>query len=177
MRVISGKFKKRTLVTVKGHRTRPTTDYTKEVMFDILQNVENMQVLDLFAGSGSLGLEALSRGAKFTHFVDFAENAISAMITNFEKFGCGDDCKIHRRKVSAFLKKCEEKFDLIFLDPPYDKNLLNNTIELIFENELLTENGVIIAEHSTREKIKLTDKIINQKMGKAITITVMKNKT
>ncbi len=176
MRIIAGKFKKRNLVAVKGHRTRPTTDYTKEVIFDILQNVKNMQVLDLFAGSGNLGLEALSRDAKFVHFVDFAEKAIGTMIKNFENIGCSKNCKIHRRKVSAFLKKCDYSFDLIFLDPPYDKNLVNKTLENIFVNNILNEDGIIVVEHSSKEVIdeKFQNKIITQTIGKITSITMIK---
>lgn len=153
MRIIAGKFKKAELTSIKGSRIRPTTDYVKETVFNIISNIKNSQVLDLFAGSGSLGLEALSRGATFVTFVDFSEKAISAMIKNFDKLNCRQDCRIYRKRVASFLNKFEKKFDLIFLDPPYNRNLVNPTIRNILNNNILIENGQMIVEHSPQEKI------------------------
>ena len=153
MRIITGKFKKANLFAVPGNTARPTTDYIKEVIFSVIPSCEGKNVLDIYAGSGSLGFETLSRNALFVDFVDFSDKSIKTMKRNIEKLKCTSDCKIHRKKVSAFLNSCEKKFDLIFMDPPYNKDLVNSTIEKVVENDLLTKSGIIVIEHSPREKL------------------------
>ncbi len=177
MRIITGKYKKSNLFAVPGRTARPTTDFTREVIFTVLESCQNLQVLDIYAGSGSLGLEALSRGARFVDFVDFSEKSIRTIIKNVHKLGCKLDCKIHRKKVSAYLKSCNKKFDIILMDPPYDRKLVNKTIKHIFENELLKENGKIVVEHSSREKIDAIwqENIDYQRDGKKTKITILKN--
>ena len=154
MRIIAGKFKKANLFSVPGNTARPTTDYIREVIFSVLGDISSLTVLDLYAGSGSLGLEALSRGAEFTYFIEFSERSIRTIIRNIEKLRCTENCKINRKKVSAFLKICPKQFDLILMDPPYDKNLVNKTINLIMEYELLKPKGRIVIEHSVHEKLE-----------------------
>lgn len=179
MRIITGKYKKSNLFSVPGYTARPTTDFTREVIFTVLGSCQNLQVLDLYAGSGSLGLEALSRGARFVDFVDFSEKSIKTIIKNVHKLGCKLDCQIHRKKVSAYLNSCSKKFDLILMDPPYDRKLVNKTIGQIFTNELLSENGRIVIEHSSREKIDPSwqDRIDYQRDGKQTKITILKKIT
>lgn len=176
MRIIAGKFKKSNLSSVPGMTARPTTDYLRELVFSILGDVENCEFLDLFAGSGAVGLEALSRGADFVDFVDFSEKSIKTMIQNIQKLKCSENCRIHRKKVSAFLRSCDKKFDLIFLDPPYEKDLVNKTIEAIFEMKLLKPEGMIIVEHSQQEKLaeKWNDRLITQRIGGKTQITILK---
>ncbi|MBN2461924.1 MAG: 16S rRNA (guanine(966)-N(2))-methyltransferase RsmD [Candidatus Cloacimonetes bacterium] len=153
MRIIAGKYKKSNLLPVPGDRTRPTSDYLKEQIFSVIYNCENLKVLDLFAGSGSLGLEALSRGAAEAVFVDISEKAVKTINLNVSKLRCQDSSRIYKKKASAYLKTCSEKFDLIFLDPPYNGNLVNATIDLIFELDLIIKNGGVVIEHSFREII------------------------
>ena len=170
MRIIAGKFKKSNLFSVPGNTARPTTDFTREVIFSVLGDISDQTVLDLYAGSGSLGLEALSRGASFTDFIEFSEKSIRTILRNIEKLNCSEDCKIHRKKVSPYLKTCPKKFDLILMDPPYDKNLVNKTLELCHEFELLHPKGNIVIEHSVFEKLedKWTDYIsYHKKIGKS----------
>jgi len=176
MRIIAGRFKRSNIFPVPGQSTRPTTDYFREVVFSIIGNVEDMEILDLYAGSGSVGLEALSRGAGFIDFVDFSQKSIKTMIRNIEKLKCTTECRIHRKKVSAFLKVCTKKFDIIFLDPPYNKALVNKTIGLIFEFSLLKSEGMIIVEHSKEEKPdeKWSDRIIKERSGGKTMITILK---
>ena len=176
MRIIAGKYKKSNLHSVPGMTARPTTDYLRELVFSILGDVENCEFLDLFAGSGSVGLEALSRGAHFVDFVDFSEKSIKTMIQNIQKLRCSDQCKIYRKKVSAFLKSRDKKYDLIFLDPPYEKDLVNKTIEAIFDLELLKPEGMIIIEHSQQEKPaeKWNERLITQRIGGKTQITILK---
>ncbi len=177
MRIITGKFKKSNIFAVPGFTARPTTDFTREVVFNVLPSCQNLKVLDLFAGSGSLGLEALSRGALAVDFVDFSEKAIKTIIKNVHKLNCKNDCRILRKKASAYIKSCDTRFDLIFIDPPYDRKLVNKTISQIFDNEILTDNGKIVIEHSSREKIDPSwqEKIDYQRDGKKTTITILNN--
>jgi len=177
MRIITGKFKKANLYAVPGNTARPTTDYIKEVIFSIISSCSEKNVLDIYAGSGSLGFEALSRNAIFVDFVDFSDKSIKTMKRNIEKLKCTNDCKIHRKKVNAFLNNCVKKFDIIFMDPPYNKDLVNGTIERIIDNELLARNGHIVIEHSPREKLLEkwnTMTTYNKNYGSSV-ITVLAN--
>jgi 16S rRNA (guanine(966)-N(2))-methyltransferase RsmD len=176
MRIITGKYKKATLYSVPGNTARSTTDYVKELVFSILEDMEDMKVLDLFAGSGNLGLEALSRGARFVDFVEFSQKSIVTIFKNIEKLHCGDLCHVHRKKVSTFLKKSPGQYDYIFLDPPYEKNLINETIQMILENNFLQKNGMIVVEHATSELIDLRWKelIVTEKKSGNTRITILR---
>ncbi|MDA3814424.1 MAG: 16S rRNA (guanine(966)-N(2))-methyltransferase RsmD [Candidatus Cloacimonetes bacterium] len=179
MRIITGKFKKANLFAVPGKTARPTTDYIKEVIFSVISSCSGKNILDLYAGSGSLGFEALSRNAVFVDFVDFSDKSIKTMKRNIEKLKCTSECKIHRKKVSAFINSCEKKFDVIFMDPPYNKDLVNPTIEKIIINELLTENGCIVIEHSPREELQEEWKdvtVYNKNYGSSVVTVLAKNK-
>jgi 16S rRNA (guanine966-N2)-methyltransferase len=175
MRIIAGKFKKTNLFPVPGNTARPTTDYVKELIFSTIFSCTDNIVLDLFAGSGSLGLEALSRGAQKVFFIEFSNKSVGTVIKNIGKLRCEDKCKVYKRKVSAFLKSSDEKFDLIFMDPPYNKNLINETLEQISDNKLLSPIGKIVVEHSDREKIsdKFAEKITKQKKAGNTLITIL----
>lgn len=153
MRIIAGEFKKSKLFSVEGKRARPTSDFMKEVIFNVLFECEGQNVLDLYAGSGALGLEAISRGAESAVFVEFSDRAIATIKKNIDKLKCNSQTKVYKKRVSSYLNWNKVKFDLIFLDPPYDKNLVNKTIKKILEKEILKKDGKIIAEHSIREKI------------------------
>lgn len=101
-------------------------------------------------------------------FVEFANAAISTILTNISILGCGDICHLYRKRVEAFLKDCESNYDIIFLDPPYDKNLINPTLRTILERKLLNPGGVVMVEHSRKEKLAedLLPFVIKQKEGK-----------
>ncbi|MBN1948233.1 MAG: 16S rRNA (guanine(966)-N(2))-methyltransferase RsmD [Candidatus Cloacimonetes bacterium] len=156
MRIITGKFKKANLIMVKGHNTRPTTDYIKEVIFSVIGDCADKFILDLYAGSGSLGLEAVSRGAAGAVFVDAAEGAVRCIRQNIEKLKCSEFCQIRKTRASAFLYSTTEKFDLIFLDPPYQKNLVNPAISLILDGDILSPGGQLVIERSRFEKLDKT---------------------
>ena len=176
MKIISGKNRGTNLYSVPAKTSRPTTSYIKEIIFDVLFDCNDLLIIDLFAGSGSLGLEALSRGAKFVEFVDASEKAIRTIYKNIEKLGYVDETKIHKKRVSAFLKKYEgEKIDIIFMDPPYDKGLINAVIEEIINSEILSKEGQIVIEHSSKEKIKVefTKNIFHTKKNGNTVITFM----
>jgi len=171
MRIITGKYKGTQLFTVAGKTTRPTTDFQREVIFSMYQDYSGLKVLDLFAGTGSLGLETLSRGAVWVDFVEFAQVALTVLLKNIEKLNCGANCHVHRRKAEAFLSSTDGKWDVIFLDPPYNKDLVNPALQLIFNRELLLPEGIIIAEHHPLETInpEFQSRIIAHKQNSRVT--------
>lgn len=117
MRVVAGRFKGRTLHAPKGSATRPTSDKVREALFSVLGDVDGLAVLDLFAGSGALGIEALSRGAASATFVDEDPKAIAAIRRNLEAAGIEAD--LHRRDAVAFLRSASGEYALVLIDPPY----------------------------------------------------------
>lgn len=145
MRVISGKYKGKNLDGFNINGTRPTMDRVKESLFAmIFNNLENSVCLDLFAGSGSLGLEALSNGAKECYFIDNNKEVIKVLEKNLKDVV---GTKIIKMDYQKFLNNTTQKFDIIFLDPPYHENKLNNAIKIIMEKNLLNDNGILICEY------------------------------
>ena len=158
MRIIAGKNRGTKLYTLDGDDiTRPTLDRVKESLFNIIMKYLNdSNVLDLFAGSGALGLEALSRGAKNAVFCDNSRKAINVIKNNIAKTKLEEKTQVLNKdfvKAILDLKKEGKKFDLIFLDPPYRTDYIIKAIELIIEGELLSEDGIIIAETDEKERI------------------------
>ncbi|MDZ4182548.1 MAG: 16S rRNA (guanine(966)-N(2))-methyltransferase RsmD [Candidatus Cloacimonadaceae bacterium] len=153
MRIITGRYKGRNLFMVPGATTRPTTAFNREVIFSTHQDYAGARVLDLFAGTGSLGLEALSRGAEWVDFVEFSSIAISVLLKNIKLLGCAEQCHIFRKRVEVFLSEPRAPYDIIFLDPPYHKNLIAPVLTAIFEQKLLLPDGILIAEHSPKEAV------------------------
>ncbi len=160
MRIIAGKFKGRALITMKDKSIRPTTDRVKESIFNLLQGVvEDARVLDLFAGSGALGIEALSRGACSVTFADRSNDSIDTINTNLKKVS-GKINVIRKDFLSTidYLSARKEKFDLIFLDPPYKQGLDKIAIEKLDEAGILAEDGIIVVERSREdEPLKLSN--------------------
>lgn len=175
MRIITGKFKGRNLFTVDGRSTRPTTAFNREVVFSMWQDFAGRRILDLFAGTGSFGLEALSRGAFWVDFVEFANPAVSTLLKNINLLGCGELCHVWRKRAETFLKDADAAWDLIFLDPPYAKNLVNPTLDLIFQRDLLANKGIVIVEHSPLESISpsFSARILKSKSGKTSCFTLL----
>lgn len=158
MRVISGSARGLKLNTPSDDRVRPTTDRVKESMFNIIQDrVYDSQVLDLFAGSGALGIEALSRGASQAVFCDNSSDSIEIIRSNIEKARVVDRSQL----VSGDFKRClrdmetrKQKFDLIFVDPPYYKGLFEEVLETIKTREILKKDGIVIVEHDANRPIE-----------------------
>ena len=154
MKIISGKYKGRNL---EGHNldgTRPTMERVKESLFAIIQNyVDNAVVLDLFSGSGNLGIEALSEGASFAYLVDFNKKAADTIRKNLYAIGIKDAevINLDYKKALNYLK--DKKIDLIFLDPPYKTDYIEQSIKLIDEYNILSEDGLIICENDSLDKI------------------------
>ena len=154
MQIITGKYRARKLVHPEGEETRPTLARVKESIFSILPlSHDGLIVLDLFAGSGAYGLESLSRGAKKVFFVDQSSSAIKAINTNAKNIK--EDYIIEKTDCFSALKNFNDKnikFDLIFLDPPYDSDLGERCIAFIESHDMLSENGKIVYEHTNNKK-------------------------
>lgn len=147
MRVITGKAKGVSLKTPDGMATRPTTDRVKEAIFSIIQfDIPAASVLDLFGGTGQLGIEALSRDAKQAVFVDEKDNACRLIRENLRRTKLEGQGRVVRSDYAAYLRNCKEKFDIIFLDPPYAEVFLENSLKIITEIDILHSGGIIVAE-------------------------------
>lgn len=146
MRVITGTARGTNLKAPPGLATRPTADKVKQALFNIIQYDISGDVLDLFAGSGQLGIEALSRGARHCVFVDQSPEAIRVIRDNLEKTKLSDRAQIVRSDALSYLSRCKKSFRLIFLDPPYAEKSLENAIKRISEIDILGESGIIITE-------------------------------
>lgn len=183
MRVISGKARGKKLVSLEGMNTRPTLDRVKEALFNIIQfDIPGKKVLDLFAGSGALGIEAISRGAETATFCDNSIDAIQVIKTNIENTKCTDKSVVLQKDYLLalnYLAKSKQKFDLIFLDPPYRTDFSDKAIEKILELDLLSKEGIIILETDDankeetikKEDIQIFDKRI---YGRVILIFIRK---
>jgi 16S rRNA (guanine966-N2)-methyltransferase len=164
MRIVGGKHKGRSLAAPKGQATRPTSDRVREAIFNILVHgvdgfdIEGARVLDLFAGTGAMGLEALSRGARFCQFVDDSTEARGLIGRNADALGLIGQCKIWRRDATR-LGPCAPTppFDLAFADPPYDKGLAAKALAALTEGGWVAEGGIVVVEESDRAKLDLPE--------------------
>ncbi len=147
MRVISGSAKGIMLKAPDGLTTRPTADRVKEAMFSIIHfKLPGADVLDLFGGTGQLGIEALSRGANSAVFVDTQDSACKLIRENLKKTKLDSRSRVIQSDYMNFLKKCNDKFHIIFLDPPYAEEFLENSLKFITEIDILQTNGIIVTE-------------------------------
>lgn len=157
MRIIAGLAKGRKLLSPEGMDTRPTLDRVKEAIFNTIQNdVPYANALDAFAGTGSLGLEAVSRGAKHCHLIDRGEVTFPILKKNVENLKFEDKCTCIYKDSYEALKEFSQKklkFDLIFIDPPYRKNMIPPAIDIISEGLLLENDGLIVAKIDSIEEI------------------------
>lgn len=170
MRIIAGTYKGRKLIAPKND-ARPTLDRTKETLFNILQfMVEGRDVLDIFAGSGALGLEAISRGARSAAFVDSDQKSVDAVKKNCELVGCQASI-IKADYAQALARLRPAKFGLVFVDPPYGQDLCPRCLELLCAHDLLTEDAVVACEHERDselpEKVACLAKFKTRGVGRA----------
>ena len=134
--------------------TRPTTDKVKESLFNIIQfEIEGRRVLDLFGGTGQLGIEALSRGADHCTFVDMRKEAAALIWENLRLTGLSERSRVVQGDALSFLSSCGEKFDVILLDPPYHTELLEKSVERITEFDILREHGIMICESAAEREL------------------------
>ena len=147
MRVITGKARGIQLKTPDGMQTRPTTDRVKEALFSIIHfDIPGAKVLDLFGGTGQLGIEALSRGAKHAVFLDQSEQACRLIRENLKRTRMEQESQVIRGDYLDYISRCREQFDIIFLDPPYAEVFLENALKRITEIDILHSGGIIVAE-------------------------------
>lgn len=152
MRVIAGEYKGRRLQTPADYSIRPTTDKVKEALFSILTNdIYGRRVLDLFSGTGNLGIEALSRGASECVFGDSSRESIRLIRENLAHCGAEEKARVMPGDFRRVLSGLDGAFDVILLDPPYGKGMMEPCFELIREKELLADGGLIVAEHRKEE--------------------------
>ena len=156
MKIISGKYKGRNILGFNIDGTRPTQDRVKENLFNMInEDIKDKVVLDLFAGSGNLGLEALSREAKYTYFVDNNLKAINIIKKNIDNIII-DNCKVLKldyKKALSYFKDNNIKLDIIFLDPPYETSHIEQSLFLIDKYSLISNNGIVICESNDINKI------------------------
>ena len=157
MRVISGKARGIVLKTPDGMKTRPTADRVKEAMFSIIQfDLPGARVLDLFGGTGQLGIEALSRGAKSATFVDFQDIACKLIQENLRRTKLEADAKVIRSDYMDFLNRTRDPFDIVLLDPPYAEVFLENALKKLTEIDILQSGGIIVAERPAEKELPWT---------------------
>lgn len=157
MRVIAGKFRSRTLKSLPGDETRPTYDRLKETLFNVLQSaglVEGAEFLDLFAGTGSIGIEALSRGAQRVCFVESSKKAANVIRANVHSLGIEQEATVYERSAAEALvelARAGERFDVCFIDPPYNSHgAYEQCLRLLATSTLISNNGIVVAEHDKR---------------------------
>ena len=178
MRIISGTARGTKLYTLEGQATRPTLDRVKESIFNIIQNdIQGSNFLDLFSGSGAIGLEAASRGAKKVILCDKSKEAIKIIKKNIEKTHLDKKVELYNSDYESLIKtRIKEKIDIVYIDPPYNSDFAIKSIKYIVENKLVDENSNIIIETDNDEKVlenlknievEITDK---RKYGRAILI-------
>ena len=150
MRIITGKAKGVRLATLPGDEVRPTMEFTKEGVFSVIQfDIAGKRFLDIFAGSGQMGLEAISRGAESCTFVDCSEASLKIIRKNIEKTGFASQCKVIRSEYGEFIKSAGKRglqFDYIFADPPYEKDITPELIKRFVRAELIAPGGVMMLE-------------------------------
>lgn len=184
MRVITGSLKGRYIEAVPSTKTRPTSDKIKEAVFHIIgPYFDGGHALDLFAGSGSLGIEAISRGMESVTFIDYYHEAIRTIRKNIRQLKIENNSEVYRndalRALQIFAKK-RKQFDLIFIDPPYESKLYSELLKIISENDLIKQDGVIYIEHVPKRKFtydgQYYERYFNRKYSKTIEITLLQRK-
>lgn len=154
MRIITGRAKGKKLFTLEGDATRPTSERIKGAIFSAIQfDIEGRRVLDLFAGSGQMGLEALSRGATRATFIDSSREAMEIVRKNANATGFLDESKFIVSDAANYLRKCSgrDKYDLVFIDPPYAMNLCKKTVEALLRYEALSDGAIVVIESGEEE--------------------------
>lgn len=180
MRVISGKAKGVVLKTPQGLQTRPTAERVKEAMFSILQfDLPGARVLDLFGGTGQLGIEAISRGAKSAVFVDSSDAPCRLIQENLRRAKMEGEGRVVRADYLQFLSNCRETYDIVLLDPPYAEIFLENAIKKITEIDILQSGGIIVTERPAEkplfQEIEGYTRSKDYKYGKTVLTLYRKN--
>ena len=149
MRIITGRARGIKLNTLEGENTRPTSERAKEAVFSMIQfDIEGREVLDLFAGSGQMGLEAVSRGAAGATFIDKSKDAIAVISKNIEKTKLSDSCRFFNTDVNDFIRltRGKKKYDIVFIDPPYALRAVAPTLKALLDGDMLKTSSIIVCE-------------------------------
>ncbi|RLC46455.1 MAG: 16S rRNA (guanine(966)-N(2))-methyltransferase RsmD [Candidatus Cloacimonadota bacterium] len=177
MRIIAGIYKRHKLKMDKHLSIRPTADSVRESLFAVIQDyVKGAIVLDLFAGTGSFGLEALSRGAKEVHFVDKSYKVSRLIEKNIEILQVKQWTKLFRQSADKYLTSFPDKkfYNIIFIDPPYNKGIVQKVVGKIFVSDILKDDGILVVEHSNRERLQdIDNRIIIEKNYGDTNITIL----
>lgn len=179
LRVISGKARGLKLESLEGLTTRPTLDKVKQAIFNMLFDITyDATVLDLFSGSGAMGIECISRGSKECTFVDIEKDAIDIINKNIKKAKFEDESNIIKSDFISFLNSTKQKFDLVFLDPPYNSDYYEKSLYLLKQNDLLNKNSVIVVESSKDvvPDIPSDYEIIKQKFYGTVCVSLLEAK-
>lgn len=162
MRIITGRARGTKLYTLEGEQTRPTAERTKEAVFSMLQfQIADTNVLDLFAGSGQLGLEAVSRGAAHAVLCDRSKDAVEIIKKNVQKTSLGASCEVFCTDYQRFLQTVQgKKFDIVFLDPPYALGAVPVALSLLLARQLLAENAYVVCETAKAEDVFAEDEAL-----------------
>ena len=169
MRIITGNLKGRKILFPDDKKTRPLRDLVKESIFNLIEHsqkfnvkIKDSNVLDLFAGSGSFGLECLSRGSKKVVFIEIYFQAIKTLKTNIYNLNIDKKCEVIEKdflKEPENFKYLNEKFNIIFLDPPYKEKNINKLIEAIINSKILDQNGIIIIHRHKKDDVEISNKL------------------
>jgi 16S rRNA (guanine966-N2)-methyltransferase len=155
MRIVGGEFSGKTLSFPFGSKERPTSDFLRETLFNLLGSLTGKTFIDLFAGSGSVGLEAASRGAREVYLIERSKNLVKVINKNIEMCSLKQRCRIISTDIEIGIKQLARKnyqADFIFADPPYNRNLVDVTLKCLNKYRIFTKEGVIIIQHSLKEK-------------------------
>ena len=165
MRIIGGKFRGTKLYSLEGDNTRPTLDRVKESLFNIIQfELAGSVFLDLFAGSGQIGIEALSRGAKLSIFCDKSKDAIKIIKKNIEKSHMESSTQVYNLQYSDLIKNIlkRKRINIVYIDPPYNTYLAYDSIKLLLEHDIINDNSIIIVETDNLDVIENIDELKNK---------------
>lgn len=182
MRIITGAYRGRRLLSPKDLSVRPTSDRVKEAIFSMISdNISESVVLDLFAGTGSLGLEALSRGAKHCYFIDNDRESVRLIKENINHCGAGDESTLFVGDFNYALTRIKEALDLVFLDPPYEGNALEKALTKLGEENFMAPGGLVVTEHGPKkimpDNVGSLEKLKEKKYGTVhVTIYQAKDK-
>ena len=177
LKVNAGSFKGRRLLENKFEHIRPTTDKVRQALFTKLQFfLPNKKVLDLFCGTGAMGIEAFSRGAEEVDFVDKDQRSVQMTKSNLKNLGI--NAKVIKCDALVFLEKCEKKYDLIILDPPYKSGIYEKVLQKIFEKQILNEEGIIVCEHAKEDTFDYSNfDVFDEKRYGTIVLTYLCQKS
>ncbi len=181
MRIIAGTYRGRILASPRDRSVRPTTDRAKQTIFDILGNrveFDGLHVLDLFSGTGSLGLEAISRGVSSVTFVDSSRDSLDILRRNIKALDCEKQCTLYQADVFWYLKNTRSHFDLVFIDPPYKLPTIGTLPTAVHESAILNDHGMIVMEHSRESTINLDEEAydVTRKPFGQTTVLILRKK-